>query len=207
MNLKEALLDRTLFLVILGAISLGILGLLIYGQFMAENPVSQDELVEVPSSRVPAPMPLNAYHSGFSPTEVGLMMRAADAWRSATKKVVDVVLIEWEPPTPFFDDTYRAYPERTVWHLDPGSAEAALLMARYSIKTDGFAVGNYAVLLKNPELTDQQFLTAFAHELGHLVGLEHIRAAYPALMNLHAKDAITEWDVLQVEYVFKTKMP
>ncbi len=207
MNLKEALLNRTLFLVTLGAISLGILGLLIYGQFKTEETISHDELVEVPSSRTPASMPLNAYHSGFSLAEVELMTRAADAWREKTDRAVDVVLIEWEPPTPFFDDTYRAYPERTVWHLDPGSAEAALLMARYSIKTDGFAVGNYAVLLKNPELTDQQFLTAFAHELGHLVGLEHIREAYPALMNLHAKDAITEWDVLQVGYVFETKMP
>ena len=151
-------------------------------------------------------MPLELYHSGFDSVEMRLVIKAADEWRNSTDGKINILLIPFTPPQPFSEDFYKDYEKKTLWHLNPNDKQTALLFAKYSISTDGFAVGNFVAIVRDPELDDTQFLRMMAHEFGHICGLEHIRPNYPSLMNLKAKDAITIYDLMQVEYVYETKL-
>jgi hypothetical protein len=200
-KLKSFLLNRTLFLISMGVFTVVVIGLLTYFQAMGVKKIPLDDLMEVKHYRDSVQFPLRVYCSGFNEHQMEMWAEASAAWKRADDRL-DVQFISWEPPTPFSEDFYKDFEKRTLWQLDPNDKETALMFLKYSIRTDGFAVGNFIAIVHDKELTDQQSLTMYAHELGHMVGFEHIRDAYPAMMNLTAKKAITKYDLMQVDYVY-----
>lgn len=203
---KKLLLNRPLFYASLGVLTAIIIGLLFYAQCRPER-TPLDELMDVDDDGVPLThdralpkLPAVMFCSGFTLHQMNLIDQAAKAWMNRAGLIIQIE--DWDPPEPFTHDAYVSHPKYTMWLLDGNDREVAVLEAKYSMKMGGLAVGNYVGILKDSELDDQQFLRAVAHELGHFLGLEHIHPKWPALMNLKAKDALTKYDLMQVEYVY-----
>lgn len=202
-KIKKILLDHTLFITSVAVMSAFILGLLIYVQFFAtRSTIPIDELMEVKHYREKPTFPLKLHHSGFDVKQIKLIEKAADSWRQKTDGRLDVRLEPWDPPEPFSEIKYENYDKYTMWLLDGDDPEVVKLFIKYSITMGGLCVGHFIGIMKDPDIDDQMFLRASAHEMGHLMALEHIKENYPALMNLKAKDAITEYDMIQVDFQY-----
>lgn len=177
-------------------------GILTYIQFFKTKEISISELMEVEHYRPKPKFPLELYHSGFNNNQIELMQKAVDIWKMKTNGKLDVHLILWTPPEKFSEDFYENYKNYSIWLLDGNDPQVVKLFLKYSITMGGLCVGNYIGIIQDNSLTDQQFTKAVAHEIGHLMAMEHIRPEYPALMNLKAKDAITKYDLMQVNYLY-----
>jgi hypothetical protein len=200
-KIKSFLLNRVLFLTLMGVFAVVVIGMLTYFQTVGTKKVPLDDLMEVKHYRDPIQFPMRVYCSGFDKHQMDMWAEASAAWKRADARL-DVQLTQWDPPVPFSEDFYKDFEKNTLWQLDPNDSETAMLFLKYSIRTDGFAVGNFVAIVRNKELTDQQSLTMYAHELGHMMSFEHIENEYPAMMNLTAKKAITEYDLMQIDYVY-----
>lgn len=82
-------------------------------------------------------------------------------------------------------------------HSDP---EILRLQLKTSLNADGVSKGDFIIIMNDFDSVKQDNNKLFIivmHELGHQIGLEHIRPQYSALMNINGNDGIiTDNDLL-----------
>lgn len=200
-TIKKALLSHKLFLGAVIAFTAGVLGLLLY---LAIRGVREPGIRDIMSGwhyRPAVVFPLTLYASGFSQEQLQELQEGADAWRRATDGKAEVKVIPWVPDDPWEDLRYQYHPKYTVWLLDGNNPRVASLFVRHSVTMGGLCKGHYIGIMKDDAKDNLRLI--FKHELGHLMGLEHIRPEYPALMNLKSRGSITKYDLLQFEYLYE----
>jgi hypothetical protein len=201
-KIKEILLDHRLFIAIVGLIFVISLGLLILFTIFPQKNPSINEIMEVKHDRPTVTFPLDLYVEPKLSSKYWIIKKIALDWNKATDGKIDVNPKFWDPPRPFSVDEYTNYKFYTIWLLDDGP-ELTNLQLKYSIIMNGTCIGKFIVIVNDMELNDDLLYISVKHEMGHLVGMEHIKAQYPALMNLGAnRGNITKFDMIQVDYLY-----
>lgn len=132
------------------------------------------------------PIEFNLASGEFSEKEVAIIRSALTNWENFSSNKVSFILNEsWEPVQEFNQSFYETYPINTIWMKTGDENEIAKMFLKYSITADGFAVGNFIVIINQfQKMTEQRLYMIMMHEIGHKLGMEHIKNDYPALMNL-----------------------
>lgn len=173
---------------------LGSVGLLVYLELHGPN-LSAAEVVEYPLERQPVkvwPLILNVSEQ-FSDEQIPVLARGAAVWPAPVR----VVFVRMPLPETFTPEFYQFYPEHTLWLLPSTSKLVEGLVLKHGF-FDGVSKGNMIVILNDGTLTDEKLSLIFAHELGHTLGLEHLKSPYVGLMSPGAGDrTVSYFDMLQ----------
>jgi len=200
MIFKELLFNRTLFIGFLCAFTLGVIVLLICLQFNPQIKPKANDLILYPLDKQPVnfPMVLNYDKSFFTKEQETIIKNSAIVWNKQSNGIVDIkVNSEWIAPVPFSRNAYEFFGKKTIWVIKEDNPEITKLQLQTSINADGIAIGDFIVIIKTNNITNKKLSIIALHEIGHMIGLEHIKEQYPALMNLNGNDGIfTEYDLI-----------
>lgn len=181
--------SKPMFIGFLICFTVLVMSLLVYGAACRSTPYpSAKDISLYPLDRPIPTMPfeLNIVKGDFNEKQISIVRKVVDEWEDFSKGELAFVLNEgWAPPEDFSVDLYSNYPSRTLWMRsgdDPGVVE---LFIRYSIVGDGFSVGNFILVVNDfGKIDDYKLYLILMHEIGHQLGMEHIKDNYPALMNI-----------------------
>jgi hypothetical protein len=202
MDVKRALLDSTLFIVLVTTFTGFVVAMLIYLQFFYERKeVEVQDIMEGTWHRPTIIFPLTLHVStDFRGDQVEMLEDAAHLWGEATRGRAAITIESWKPDGFFNDEKYQAYPLYTVWLLDGDDLEVAKLLVEHNICMVGVCKGRYIGILK--DTLPDEFVGVALHEMGHLMGLEHVKAEYECLMNLKSNGKLTSYDLMQFDYLY-----
>jgi len=197
---------QTVFLISLGVMTVGIVAMLIYLQFLYEpKPINVDEILEYPLERHPLIFPCMLHCHGFDEYWNDRLQDAINIWYKATDKRIIFGCQIFEAKQRFDLDTARdGHP--SIWVMKKDDPALVRLLTQYSMVAGGYCVGNVIVIVdeEDEDQTEEYHTTVLLHELGHLLGMEHIKPKYPALMNLGAnKGQITKYDLAVLDSIYK----
>jgi hypothetical protein len=149
--------------------------------------------VALAACRASQPMHMSV-EDKWTPTERAQIVHDMDRWQVATNHIVKFVV----SPVPFhdpdgFDREDLDDGVNVVYKIDNENAAADWLqqstgeeLLGYNFDTGDIIIFSYRVFNLAPVVT---------HELGHHIGLGHVRT-HPAIMNdLDMEDCITQWDL------------
>lgn len=169
--------------------------------------VNATDIVEYPLDRPRASFPMIVNVSrDFNDDQRDALSKATTAWSRATQGVAVIVLDrDWEEPEPFDPCVYEDYPEYTVWLRASTDPLVAGLVVRHGF-FDGVQRGKMIVIIEDDDLSLNKLAIVFAHELGHLMALEHLKEPYVGLMSPNAGDwDITQLDIIEFCYMYPCK--
>lgn len=198
-TLKKIIFNRPAFYAFLVLVTLSIIGLLCYAQCNPEPLPTAEEITQDTPYNSPVEFPKKIYIADtdrFTTEQIQLMKNGLADWNRATKGVFDITLVEdWDPPKAFSRD-YEFYDKITLWRRNVNDIEYAYLALQHTFFS-GVAKGNMIVLTDDSEYTDEEFEIIFKHEVGHIVGLGHLKEEYPGLMHIGGnKGVITKYDLI-----------
>jgi len=209
MTFKDIIFNKTLFVSCLIIFTLFVTSLLVFEQCTPKVLPKAPDIVLYPLDKAPVtfPMMLNYDRSLFTPEQENIIKNSAIVWKNKSNKVVDIrVNTEWKAPVSFSRNAYEFYGEKTIWLKDISDPEITKLQLQTSVNADGITIGDFIVIIKDSTMTNSKFSIITLHEIGHMIGLEHIKEQYPALMNLGGNNGvITEYDLITLCYKYDCK--
>lgn len=149
------------------------------------------EITETESYNSIVEFPMHLYIADpFSAAETDMMQKALDDWRKATKGVFEVYLEHgWVPPYPF-DTCYEYYDKKTLWRKNIHNQEMARLVVLHGF-FDGNVKGNMMVFDANTvTLEDNMLYIVMKHEIGHMIGLGHLKRRFTGVMNIGGNQGV-----------------
>lgn len=191
--------NKPVFIIFLALFSLFVLISLVYCQIKGPVYPTATQISEYPLDRpIPVmPVEFNLAEGEFTEKEVLVIRRALYDWQKFSNNKVSFILNEnWQPIQCFSPDFYETYEKNTVWMKTGDEEGVAKLFLKYSISAEGFAVGNFIVIINQFEtITENKLYMIMKHEIGHKLGFEHIKKEYPALMNIGGNNGkFTDYD-------------
>jgi len=180
-------LDIKVFIISIICFTILTIGLLVYGSSCVKSSaLSPNDILMYPITKPPQTFPLKFHVTDeFSNNKIALFQKAASDWNIFSNGIVTMEFeFNWEPPVYFSADYYETYGKNTIWMKTGNEEEVVKLFLKYSIVGDGFTIGNFIVII-NPfdKLDDKTLQIIIAHEMFHVLGGEHIKKEYPALLN------------------------
>ena len=211
-NLKELLFNRPLFISLLSIFTLVVISLLVYCSVFIPQTPKVEEMVMYPLNRpiVTFPFEINVVDGDFNITQQKVLESVANSWKTKTKDLIDIKFnFNWKAPLPFSESNYIQYGQKTIWLRDSSDPEILRLQLKTSLNADGISKGDFIIIMNDFDSVKQdnnKLFTIVMHELGHQIGLEHIRSQYPALMNINGNDGIiTDNDLLVLCFRYNCK--
>ncbi|MDO8610185.1 MAG: hypothetical protein Q7R95_06545 [bacterium] len=203
------LLNHKLFVGMVAAFGVFVVGLLIYMQFFMPLPQAS-ELVLYPLTRptVNFPLEINVVKGDFNLQQQKVLNSCVNNWKEKSNGVVDIKLnMDWNAPKPFSEINYLNFGQKTLWMRDSNDPEVLMLKLKSSMIADGVSKGDFIMVIndKNEVDLDKLYIIVL-HEISHQLGLEHIKPEYPALMNLGGNNGvITKYDLVVLCSLYKCK--
>lgn len=161
---------------------------------------SVKDIVLYPIKKQPVEFPLELYVTDqYTPAEVKSLDKACSEWKKATDGVASFnIYYPWDPPENFSEYVFLDYPKRTIWKgrtIDPNVTELIMKHGFF----DGVQKGNFILVLDDfGDISYNKLHIILKHELGHMIGLEHLRTEYMGLMHIGANQGIiTKYDMIQ----------
>jgi hypothetical protein len=161
--------------------------------------ITFNDISEYPITKSPQTFPLNIYVSkDFNNIQRDAIIDASNDWQTFSNGIIKINLVfDWDYNVPFKINYFiHEHPYITIWKKQWNDPDLFDLQLRTSFVATGFSLGNIIILVNRDDLDYRNTYVIFAHELGHTLGLEHIKPKYPALMNLHTKGYFSKYDKL-----------
>jgi len=181
-------INKPLFIGFLIGLTILVFVLLIYGACKTTTYPTAQEISLYPLDRPIASMPfeLNIVKDDFTEKQISIVRDAVMDWQKfSDNRLIFIINEDWEPPVNFSYDFYSTYPHKTLWMKTGDDMGVVELFLKYSIIGDAFSVGNFVLIINDfNSIKDNKLYIILMHEISHQLGLEHIKDAYPALMNL-----------------------
>lgn len=139
----------------------------------------------------------------FSEKDKISIRAGVDNWVKATNnRVAFNVIFDYTPERPFTRDNYEFFSKYTVWKFNHTDPLILPLQLRHGF-FDGASIGNFIVISESEQTKDKLYVV-FSHELGHLIGCEHLKQEYKGLMNIGGnRGVITRYDLVQFDAIYK----
>ncbi len=209
MKIRDVIFSHSLFIGSLIVFTLGVVALLVYGECSPNAKPKATDIVLYPLDRptLRFPIELNLEKEAFTSQQLEIINNCTKVWKEKSNNVVDIrVNQNWKAPYAFSKNNYKDFGAKTIWLKDPNDIEVAKLELETSVNANGIAIGDFILIVKDSSLDGNKFYTIVLHELGHMVGLEHVKSQYPALMNLGANNGvITNYDLITLCYRYNCK--
>jgi len=203
-QIRAIILDHNLFIATVIGIFVLAVGLLIYGQFFVKDPKVQEIVVyQIEKKPVQFPLELNV-SDDFTKEQVGVLSESCRLWETATHGQAKFKIIsDWQPPEAFTESAYLTYPKNTVWKKSSTNPNVVGLALKHGF-ADGIQKGNFLIVLDDyNNIENSKLKVVFAHELGHMMGFEHLKPQYPGLMDIGGNDGqITKYDMIQFCHLY-----
>jgi len=135
--------------------------------------------------------------------------QALNDWQKFSNGLITFnVTYNWVPTEPFSEYVHNEKYPITVWYKKNDDPILFQLQMRYSFVATGFSDGNYIVMVEHADcMSYRDAYVIFKHEFGHVIGMEHIKKEYPALMNLKAnKGALSKYDDIMLCGIYDCKI-
>lgn len=199
---QDVIFNRPAFYVAFGAISVAAVACLVYGTCNFKYPPIHEVVLYDPGPKATFPIDLWVTDE-FEAWQVESIDLQIARWRKATKdQAIFVLHPGWHPDFPFSEDSYIAFGKKTMWRKSTTDPVVAPLVVRHGF-FDGIAKGNFIVVIDDPPNSKAVFENIVAHELGHMMGLQHLSDDHMGLMHKGGgQNNITNWDVYQFQYLY-----
>ena len=208
MTIRQFILNKKLFIGIVGLFSILCLVLLVMFVIFPEKKNSSDLLLEpFDSEYVNFPLEYYINKDTFTKDEIEIIKSSGKAWELKTNHFVKINFHDdWQPTEPF-SSNYINYNKRTIWKIKSNDITILELQLRSSIIADGFTFrnGNLIIVIDDVvfPFNKSKLFTIMVHELGHQMGLGHIKDKYPAIMNIHGNNGnITKYDLMLFNNIY-----
>jgi len=197
--IKEIIYSKKLVIGFVIAITFICLAMLSYIQCVpAKASPSVEEITKETSYNEPTTFPKKIYIADvFSFSQLKEMDKALLDWNVKTKGVAQLELVKnWTAPQDFNPIYYEYYKDVTVWKRDVNSIEVANLVVEHSFFS-GLGKGNLIIIYNDIDYDDKTVGNIFKHEVGHIMGLGHLKSNYPGLMDIGGNQGlITKYDLI-----------
>jgi hypothetical protein len=140
----------------------------------------------------------------FTDNQIQIVKSCLNHWTVKTNGMAKINIVShWIPENIFSDYFYSTYPKKTIWLKDWRDDLIVPLVLKYSATATGYSVDNYIIIVKDSQFNDDVLCQAVLHEVGHQMGLQHIKIQYPALMNISANNGIiTKYDLAEFCFIY-----
>jgi hypothetical protein len=158
-----------------------------------------DKIIIPTSVGPPQTFPKTYYVSEtFNIQEFTILQKGIKAWERASNGIVKIKLVRWVSTEPFNKKYYYRYPKRTVWKISKEDKRVIELFHERKNEFSGLCSGNLILIVDEYAFNEKRLESIFVHEIGHSIGLKHIKKEYTAIMNSDlGNETITKWDLLQ----------